>query len=444
MNSALSGFYKLTPEERRQRVLEQLPIAEEQAQALWGKEGLDLTLADQLVENVVGTMSFPLGVGLYAKINGKDRIVPMVTEESSVVAAASNALKMLRAGGGIQAESSAPIMIGQIQLVNVSDPKAVCESILAAKGDLLQKAAEIAPNIIKRGGGPRDLEVRHLPPMEQNDPLGDMVVAHILVDVCDAMGANLINTICEGLAPMLEQLSGCSSRLRILSNLSDKRTVSVKGYVPVEAFCPKGQPRSFGIATAQGIEEASVFAERDPYRAATHNKGIMNGVDAVLLATGQDFRAIESGAHAYAARNGRYTALSQWRVVRDEQGEITGLSGEMTIPMAVGVVGGITRLHPTVGAALKCLGIEKAHELAEVAATVGLAQNMAALRALAMEGIQKGHMGLHAKNLAAEEGALSHELDWVVAQMKAANTITRQAAREYLETLRKDGKSTAE
>jgi hydroxymethylglutaryl-CoA reductase len=281
-------------------------------------------------------------------------------------------------------------MVGQIQLLDLPDPIAAERSILGARDRLLALANEEHPRLLSAGGGARDIEVRHLEPSLDDDPLGPMMVVHVLVDVREAMGANALNTICERLAPHLEGLTSARARLRILSNLCDRRTVSVRGRVPFGAL--EGHGCDSGRALAQGIVEASVFAERDPYRAATHNKGIMNGVDAVLVATGQDWRAVEAGAHAYASRSGRYTALSRWRTTEDDH-----LEGMMTLPMAVGVVGGVVRVHPSVRAALRLSRIQTAADLARTAASVGLAQNMAALRALAAEGIQRGHMRLHAR-----------------------------------------------
>lgn len=430
MKSDLAGLYKLSLEERRDVVAEATGLDDTLQQALWGKEGLPLAQAEQMVENVVGTFRLPLGMCVYMKINQKDIVVPMVIEEPSVVAAASNASRMLRAGGGVEASSTSPVMIGQIQLVDVPDLQAAEQAILDEKEALLTTLRTNHPGLVRRGGGPQDLEVRHLPPMDQDDPLGPMLVVHILVDVCDAMGANAINTMCEDIAPTLAALSKGRARLRILSNLSDQRLVTVKGQVPAKAFCKKNQPLAIGIETAKGIEEASIFAERDPYRAATHNKGVMNGIDAVLMATGQDYRAIEAGAHAYASRKGRYTAMSRWRF-RDNT-----LYGEMTVPMAVGIVGGITRVHPRVRAALEMMQIERAHELAEVAAAVGLAQNLAALRALAAEGIQQGHMRMHARNVAAEMGAQPDEIDAVVQGMLQEGKINRDTAKAILDTIR--------
>ncbi len=432
MNSEFPGFYKLSIEERRNVLLKRAEISEASQRALQGEDTLTTQKADKMVENVLGMFRLPLGLCTYLKVNDKDYAVPMTIEEPSVVAAASNACKLLRAGGGITASATAPIMIGQIQLSDIPDMDAAIASIEGAKEALLTKARSFCERLVKRGGGPQDIECRQLPPLNENDPLGPMLIVHIMIDVRDAMGANLVNTICEGVAPTLATLSKGRARLRILSNLTDQRLVTVKGRIPFHAFCKGDQPLSFGEETAKGIEEASVFAERDPYRAATHNKGIMNGIDAVLMATGQDYRAVEAGVHAYASRDGRYTALSQWRVKED------GLHGEMTIPLAVGTVGGITRVHPKVRAALKLLDIERAHELAQVAAAVGLAQNVAALRALAMEGIQRGHMRLHARNLAAEVGATDEQIPIVAQRMFEQKTINRDAAASILAQLTQD------
>lgn len=431
MKSSISGLYRLSIDEKIQTICQAAGLQPDELDAMWGETGLPIEQAEAMIENVVGMFQLPLGVCTNLTINGRDRLVPMVIEESSVVAAASNAAKMLRAGGGITAESTEPIMIGQVQLLDIEDLNAATQAVLEAKQELLGKLRAQFPAWEKRGGGPRDIEVRELPPMSTNDPLPAMLVVHILVDVRDAMGANAVNSMCEFLAPSLASLTGGRVRLRILSNLTDRRLVTVKGRVPVEAFAKKGQPASYGHEVAKGIEEASVFAERDPYRAATHNKGIMNGVDAVLMATGQDYRAVEAGVHAYAARDTHYTALSQWRY----KGEY--LEGEMTLPLAVGTVGGIIRVHPTVQAGIKLMQVEKAHELAEISAAVGLAQNLAALRALAAEGIQKGHMRLHSRNIAMEVGATPEEVPVLAAALENEDIVSFSVAQRLLEEMRK-------
>lgn len=429
MNSAIANFYRLSLQDKRNK-LQESGFSEDELRALWGEPGLSLEQAERMIENVVGLYQLPLGICTNLQINGHDRLVPMVIEESSVVAAASNASKMLRAGGGVRAESTASLMIGQIQLVDVPDLDKATRMILEAKESLLLRVGQQFPAWQERGGGPRDIEVRTLLPQSSDDPLGPMLIVHLIVDVCDAMGANAINSMCEYLAPILTQMVGGRVRLRILSNLSDRRLVSVQGRVPIRAFCKPEQPDEHGVEVARGIEEASVFAERDPYRAATHNKGIMNGVDAVLMATGQDYRAIEAGVHAYAARTGRYSALSRWRY-RDGF-----LLGEMTLPLAVGTVGGILKMHPSIQAALRLMQIQHAHELAEIAAAVGLAQNLAALRALASEGIQQGHMRLHAHNIATEVGAEPHELSALIASLEKQPFLSQSVARKLLEQLR--------
>ncbi|MCB9642478.1 MAG: hydroxymethylglutaryl-CoA reductase, degradative [Myxococcales bacterium] len=432
MHSAIPNFYKLSLQERREKLAEVLDLDEKAQEGLWGAQPLSIEKAEQMVENVIGLMSQPLGVCVNLQLNGRDHLVPMAVEEASVVAAASHAAKLLRAGGGIQAESTAPLMIGQIQLCDVPDIDHAIAQIEAQREALLQQAASMDPRLVEVGGGPRELHLRRLDPMEQDDPLGPMLIAHLVVDVRDAMGANAINTMCEGIAPRLAELSGGHSRLRILSNLADRRLVTVRGRIPFEAFCKKGQSIEHGEAVALGIQEASVFAERDPYRAATHNKGIMNGIDAVLVATGQDYRAVEAGAHAYASQKGRYTALSRWRV-RDG-----ALHGEMTLPMAVGIVGGVIRVHPTAQAALKIMQVSTAQELAQIAAAVGLAQNLAAIRALANEGIQQGHMRLHSRNIAAEIGAVGAEIDRVATIMsQRGGRFSHDVARSILEEIRK-------
>lgn len=436
VDSALVGFYKLSIEERRALLGELLHLEAHELAALSSGShtaGLHDEQADKMVENAVGTLGLPLGVCTNVRINGRDFLVPMSVEEPSVIAAASHASKLIRASGGVVATVTPPHMIGQIQLLDVADLAAARSAILAAREDLIERANQCDPKLVELGGGAFDLELRELPPLGADDPCGTMLVVHLLVDVRDAMGANAVNTMCERLAPELECLTGGRVRLRILSNLADRRLVTVEGRVPFSALENKGAQS--GQALARGIEEASVFAERDPYRASTHNKGIMNGIDAVLIAFGQDWRAVEAGAHAYAARDGRYTALATWRVESDAQGH-GHLVGRMTLPMAVGTVGGVARVHPTVQVARRIAGIESAEQLAMVTAAVGLAQNLGALRALAAEGIQRGHMRLHARNVAAEAGASATEIDFVAARMAELGSIRLETAQQILETLR--------
>lgn len=427
MSSELSGFYRLGLKERRARLAELAGLSEEQLSILSGELGLSDLHADRMVENAVGVLGMPLGVCVNLRVDGRDVLVPMAVEEPSVVAASSFAAKLLRAGGGIRCAATPPHMIGQIQILEVPDRDGAESRILAAKDELIAFANSAHKNLIAAGGGAFDVEVHHLEPKDVDDPLGPMLVVHLVADVRDAMGANAINTMCERLAPRLQELSGGRVGLRILSNLNDRRTVEVEGAVPFSALTRKGQD---GEELARRIEEASVFAERDPYRAATHNKGIMNGVDAVLIAFGQDWRAVEAGAHAFCSRSGRYSALARWRV---EEGRLVG---RMEIPMAVGTVGGVAKVHPTVKVTRLMAGIEGAGDLAKVAAAVGLAQNLAAIRALAAEGIQTGHMRLHARNVAVEAGAEGDEVGRVARMIADRRTVNLDAARAALEELR--------
>jgi len=424
-----SGFHRLSVAQRRDWIQTlSAGVESSDLHVLDPATGLDLERAERMVENAVGVLGMPLGLCTNVHVNGRDFLVPMAVEEPSVIAAASHASKMLRAGGGVHAELSEPVMIGQIQVLDVADIHAGMARVRDAKADLITAANSQDPKLVELGGGAFDLMLRHLPPLGDDDPVGDMLVVHLMVNVQDAMGANAINTMCEHIAPTIADLTGGRVRLRILSNLADRRLVSVTGRVPFASLATKHN--ADGRAVARGIEEASVFAERDPYRAATHNKGIMNGIDAVLIATGQDWRAVEAGAHAWAARSGRYTAMAQWRVHDD------GLVGTMTLPLAVGTVGGVTRVHPTVKLALRVASIDGADRLAAITAAVGLAQNLGALRALATEGIQHGHMRLHARNIAAEAGATPAEIDAVVDQMVRRGTIRTDAAQSILEELR--------
>jgi len=387
--SALPGFYRLPIGERVARIAKLTGLNEGDAAAFDPEGGLDVGRADRMIENALGVFGLPLGICANLRLDGRDRLVPMATEEPSVVAAASHAAKLLRGGDGVCTEVEPSHMIGQIQVLEVSDGARLREGVALEKASLLDLANHAHPSLIAAGGGARDLSVREIPSADANDPVGEMWVVELLVDVQDAMGANAVNSMCERLAPRVEALSGGRVNLRILSNLSDLRTVRARGRVPLSLF--DSEDPAAGALLARRIVEASVFAERDSYRAATHNKGIMNGVDAVLLAFGQDTRAVEAGAHAFAARGGRYTALSRFRI---DGGDLVG---ELELPMAVGTVGGSVGTHPLVAVARQIAGISKASELASIAAAVGLAQNLAALRALAGEGIQSGHMRLHAR-----------------------------------------------
>ncbi len=423
-SSRLSGFYQKSLDERVRILAEWAQLTPAEVAAL--QEGLGLAQADKMIENVVGRFSLPLGIGANFIVNGQERLVPMAIEEPSVVAGVSYAARLARAGGGFRAGSTEPVMIAQIQLLDVPDPAQAEQAILAAKERLLA-LANTSPTIAQLGGGPVDVQVRQLPETEA----GPMTIVHLLFDTRDAMGANAVNTAAEIIAPHLEQLSGGRALLRILSNLTDQRRAWAEVTIPVRAFSTIDYP---GREVAQGIVAANAFALADPYRAATHNKGIFNGIDAVLLATGNDWRAVEAGGHAYAARDGRYRALTEWRLVEEPT---PSLFGRLEMPLAVGIVGGATRAHPTAQVALKILGVESARELSEILAAVGLAQNLAALRALATHGIQRGHMRLHARQVAVAAGAQDEEVDEIARLLVQEGQIRLARARELLEEYRR-------
>lgn len=384
-SSRLQGLYQLTPRQRQEVLAAWADLDADERAALDG--GLALADAERLVENVVGLYTLPFAIAPNFIIDGRELLLPLVIEEPSVVAAMANAARLARAGGGFNTGSTEPIMIGQVQLLETPDPVAASARILAHKAELLAKIADLHPTIARLGGGPRDLQVRRL----DDTAAGPMLIVHLHLDTRDAMGANAINTAVEALAPDLEALSGGRALLRILSNLSDQRRAWASCAIPLSAF---DSAEFAGAEVARGIVAANAFALADPYRAATHNKGIFNGIDAVALATGQDWRAIEAGGHAYAARDGRYRALTDWRLEND------CLLGRLDMPLAVGTVGGMTKHHPTARVALKILGQPDARTLSQILAAAGLAQNLAALRALAAEGIQAGHMALHARRSA--------------------------------------------
>ncbi len=422
-SSRLPGFYEHSLAERAKLVAEWASLTETDKAALVGAGGLTPELADKLIENVVGVHSLPLGIATNFQVNGRDVLIPMVIEEPSVVAGASFAAKLARAGGGFRAMSTPPEMIGQIQVLDVPDLEAACAAVAAGRDELMDIARRQDATVVDRGGGPRDIEVRLL----SDTPVGTMLVIHLIYDCRDAMGANMINTACEALAAPLEQMTGGRVGLRILSNLADRRRARAECTIPASELAFE---RYSGEEVAQGIVEAWAFAAADPYRAATHNKGIMNGVDPVVIATGNDWRAIEAGAHAYAACSGRYTSLTTWG--RDASGNLVG---RLEMPMAVGIIGGSTRVHPTTRAALKILNVQSAQELAEIIVAVGLAQNLAALRALATEGIQKGHMALHARQIAIAAGATDDQIDRVVERLLAENRVTLSRAEQVLREL---------
>lgn len=419
-DSRISGFYKLSIEERIKKLKEITGIDDEDLEALVDPGKVDMGILDHMIENVVGSMTLPLGISTNFLINGKDYLIPMAIEEPSVVAAASNAARMARDHGGFTATDTGPNMIAQIQTINVLDPEAAKVKIMEAKEDLLAFANEQDPILVRFGGGAKDLRVRIF-----DSKVGVMVVTELIVDTRDAMGANAVNTMAEALAPRIERITGGRVILRILSNLAEFRLVRSSATFDKEQLG--------GEEVVNDIIAAWAFAEADPYRCATHNKGIMNGIDAVVIATGNDFRAIEAGAHSYAALNG-YSSLTKY-----EKSQDGNLVGSIEIPMAVGLVGGATKVHPAARASVKILGVKTATELGHVIASVGLAQNLAALRALASEGIQKGHMALHARNVAATAGARGDLVDIIAEKLVKEKNVKVERAKELLEEIQNNG-----
>lgn len=420
-SSQLSGFYKKTIPERQSILADWSNLTPAELNTV--NNGLSLEEANHMIENVIALYNMPLGIATNFLINKNDYLIPLVIEEPSVVAACSFAAKLFRDGGGFKTSSDKPIMIGQLQLLNIENIQATELLLQNHKQDIIDKANEVAGSIIKRGGGAINIEIRCFP----ETAIGNMIVIHLLFDTRDAMGANAVNTSAEHLAPMIEDITGGRVNLRILSNLTDRRKAYAEGTVPKESLA-KGDLS--GEEAVQSIVEAGIFAEVDPYRATTHNKGIMNGIDALLIATGNDWRAVEAGAHAYAARGGTYTSLTKW--MKDPNGN---LHGKIELPLAVGIVGGATRVHPVAQFSLKLLGIESANQLAEIAAAVGLAQNFAAIRALATEGIQNGHMRMHAKQLAVAAGASTEQVNSITQQMIAEGKIRLERAKELVREL---------
>ena len=418
-NSRISGFYNMTVEERRARLGDGSALAPDQLLPFI-TGGLSPDAADHMIENVIGLHSLPLGIALNFQVNGRDVLVPMTIEEPSVVAGASFMAKLVRAGGGFTATTTEPLMIGQMQVIKAANLEEAKLKLYEHKAELLAEADSIDPVLKKFGGGSRDLEVR----VFESSPIGGFLVVHLIYDVRDAMGANAVNTACERLAPRVESITGGKVHLRILSNLADRRIARARCTIPVQELAFNDFS---GEDVRDGIIAAYAFAAVDPYRAATHNKGIMNGVDAVVIATGNDWRAIEAGAHAYAARSGRYTSLSSWN--KDANGNLVGT---LEMPMAVGIVGGATKVHPAAQAAVKLMDVKTASELAEIIVSVGLAQNMAALRALATEGIQRGHMSLHARQVAIAAGASGDLIEKVAAQMVAEKVVRIDRAEELV------------
>ena len=418
-NSELPGFYKLSMAERLEALRKATGLTEEEAKTLASTGGLPGDVADRMIENVVGGITMPLGIAMNFKINGKDYLIPMALEEPSVVAGASKAAKIARVKGGFTVTNTGPVMIGQVQVVDVPDPDKAKASLLAKKPGILKKANDQDPMLVSLGGGAKDLNVKVLASIK-----GPMVVAELIVNTGDAMGANAVNTMAEAVAPMVEELTGGEALLKIISNLADRRLVRAS------AVFDKNEMGGEGVV--DGVVNAYAFADADPYRCATHNKGIMNGVVAVGIACGQDIRALEAGAHSYASRTGRYKPLTTWE--KDSEGNLVGM---LEMPMAVGLVGGAARTHPAAKAAIRILGVKTAIELAEIMGAVGLAQNFAALRALASEGIQKGHMKLHARNIAVSAGATGELIDRVAAKMVEEKKIRFDRAKELVVELSK-------
>ncbi|MBC7224008.1 MAG: hydroxymethylglutaryl-CoA reductase, degradative [Anaerolineae bacterium] len=418
------GFYNLPLQERVARVARWADLTPEETNVWRAAHGLHESQADRMIENAVGVHGLPLGIAVNFLINGRDVLVPMAIEEPSVVAGASFAARLVREGGGFHTSSTESVMIGQIQVLDLADPWYARAQVLRRKQELLDLANQKDPVTVSRHGQARDVEARVIP----ESPVGPMLVVHLLYDCRDAMGANMVNTAAEVVAPLVEEITGGRVNLRILSNLADRRLARAEARVPAEVLAFAGYP---GSLVVERIVEAYALAAADPYRAATHNKGIMNGVDAVVIATGNDWRAVEAGAHAYAARSGRYTSLSTWG--KDANGDLVGT---LEMPLAVGIVGGATRVHPAAKVALKILGVQTARELAEVIVAVGLAQNLAALRALATEGIQKGHMALHARQVAIAAGAEGPLVEEVARRLVAEGRVRLERAEAILRALR--------
>jgi len=419
MKSKMSGFHELSADEKLELIKKFADLTDEEQELLRKTGALDIHKAEMMIENVIGTTEYPVGIATNFLINGRDYMIPMVLEEPSVVAAASYAAKLARPLGGFVAEADEPVMIGQIQLVGIKDMKEAKRQIMLKKEEIFDTANNCDSVLVQFGGGVRDIEVR-----EFETKRGNMVVVHLLVDVRDAMGANAVNTMCERVAPLLEKATGGEARLRIITNLADRRVARSKAIWSRDVL---------GEDTIEKILDAYELAANDQYRCTTHNKGAMNGIDAVVLATANDFRAIEAGAHSYAARDGHYRPLTKY--YKDDDGNLVG---EIALPLAIGLVGGATRTHPIARIAVKIMGIKSAKELAQIVASVGLAQNFAALKALATEGIQKGHMKLHARNIAIVGGAeTKKEIDAVVSRMIAEKNISASRAKQILEDIRK-------
>ena len=424
VQSRLPGFYKAKMAERLRKLAEALNADLSDLGGLGESASLPLANADAMIENAVGVLGLPVGIGLNFVVDGEDVLVPMAVEEPSVIAAVSLAAKIAREGGGFTTDNDPPRMIGQIQIIGLADPAKAREALLGAKQLLLDAANALHPQMFARGGGAVDVEVRLLEVLDVAGTTTEThAILHLVIDTQDAMGANLINTMCEGIASLCEKLTGGRVRLKILSNLADRRLARATCRIPLAALADFGLT---GAEVAHGIVEGSRFADADPYRACTHNKGVMNGVDAVVLATGNDWRAIEAGAHAWASRSGKYAPLTTWRI------EDGFLVGRIELPLQVGTVGGAVKSNPLVPVLLKIMGNPIAQRLAGIMAAVGLAQNMAALRALGTIGIQKGHMSLHARSLAFSAGARGNAVEEVARALIAAGEIKLNRAQEIL------------
>ncbi|MDF0750528.1 hydroxymethylglutaryl-CoA reductase, degradative [Marinobacter sp. 71-i] len=418
-SSRISGFHKLSMPDRLAKVIEVAGLDSAVEAQLSNTGNLDAAVVDSMIENAIGTMNIPLGIATNMIVDGEDVLIPMATEESSVVAAVCNAARQCRDSGGFITSLSGSLMIAQVQLIDVKNPEFARLQILENKDRIREVCDETDPVLLKHGGGYRDIEVRVL----EGGRTGSMVITHLIVDTRDAMGANAVNSMAEAVAPLIAQWTGGRTYLRILSNLADRRLARARATWSLDAIG--------GESVRDGILSAFDFADIDPYRAATHNKGVMNGVSAVVLATGNDTRAVEAGAHAYAARSGQYRSLTRWEV--DQEGNLTGM---IEMPMAVGLIGGATKSHPTARVALDVMNTRTAEKLARVIAAVGLAQNFSALKALATTGIQKGHMALHAKNIAVMAGATGPEIDTVARELVEGGKVRVDIAEEILARLR--------
>ncbi|WP_067726736.1 hydroxymethylglutaryl-CoA reductase, degradative [Oceanobacillus damuensis] len=427
-SSRIPGFYNMSVEQRRDLLKKAIDFSSEELDDLYINEPLSIDTADKMIENVIGTFQLPLGLGLNFLINGKEYVIPMAIEEASVVASASHIAKIVRSAGGFQTEATERVMIGQIQVVGCPDFQLAKQALLNEKESLINAANAAYPSIVNRGGGAEDLEVRILNE-ESDSKYGQMLVLHIYVDTRDAMGANIINTMVESIAPVVEEITEGKVYLRILSNYADKCLARARCVIPPEMLITGDYS---GEEVRDGVIHAYEFAASDPYRAVTHNKGIMNGIDPVVIATGNDWRAVEAGAHAYASRHGSYGSMTTWSKDENEN-----LVGEIELPMSLGTVGGATRVHPLAGLSLSIMNIESAKELAQVIVAVGLAQNLGALKALATDGIQKGHMALHSRSVAIAAGASGEMIDIIAEKLIEQKQIRVGKAKELVEQYKK-------